>query len=435
MTLRRIRAGEVIICLVLLISASTNAFWGYKLFHDSDLFAGMACLIPLAMLAVSFFMHSDRINANQLLIALAVYAVILITSGFSPKQILFYGLCVGLLMYSPAGEYKHMLKLFLILGILYALGSILYLVFPGFYKSFILPAFSGSSQYSRLVRWSRRTSNFIVPSFANQTPYAACFFIYGIGYLFCTRTRETKHWVPACGLILLFTACLVLTNKRGHFLFAALALVGTFYLSATKEQRGIRALRIALIGITAAVVLYIVINNVDIGVFRKIRRMFENLSNDEDISSGRGDLALTAFRQFLKHPLFGIGWEKFRFLPELESSIQTHNIYMQLLCETGIVGISVMGIFFAYSFRAAVRSCRFFRQGTESAAAKFCLFIQAFFLLYGLTGNPLYDPPYYIPYFLACAFSFALYNRTYDDPAGETEETGVEAAPDCEAAR
>lgn len=416
MMLRKIRIGDVIIGLALLICASTNSFWGYRFFHDSKLSAGIACLIPLVLLLFALLKEQDRINALQFATAVSVYAVILASSRCNPKQVLFYGFCVALLLYPSAYDHRHMLKWFLILGVLFSLGSVIYLCFPGFYRSAILPAFTGSSQYGRLVRWTRRTSYLIVPGFTNQTSFTACFFIYGIGYILCRYSRGRRFTAWEYGLLFLFTVCLVLTNKRAHFLFTMLALMSVFYLSASKEQRGYRLIRMAALLIAAAVVLYILVSTVDIGVFKKIRTMFVHLSNDEDIASGRGELGVLAIKYFLKKPLFGIGWDGFMTIPELEVPIQVHNIYLELLCETGIIGFSVMVFFFFWSFRAAVRSCRYYANGPEAAAARFCLFIQTFFLLYGLTGNPLYDPPYFIPYFLVCAFSFAFSRKIYDAP-------------------
>lgn len=417
MRLKRIRAGEVIICLVLFICSSTNSFWGYRLFHDSNLFAGMACLIPLGMLMISLLRHSERINAQQFLVAAAVYGVILISSRLNPKQVLYYGVCIGLLLYTPVRKYPYMLKAFLFLGLFFAVGSIIYLAFPAFYKQFILPAFSGSSQYDRLTRWANRTSNFIVPGFTNQTPFNACFFAYGIGFLFCWYSGKNKYRVLRLICLALFIICLVLTNKRAHFLFLVIALLGTFLFSATKTQRGRRILMIAAIGTATAVLLLILINYVDIGVFKKLKKMIVSFLNDEDAASGRGDLNALAIRYFLKNPLNGIGWEQFRFIPELDSPLQTHNIYLELLCETGIFGFGVMLFFFVWTLATAIRNCRQYQHGQEASVVRFCLFLQIFFLLYGLTGNPLYDAPYYIPYFLACSYTFSFRRAAYTVPA------------------
>lgn len=54
----------------------------------------------------------------------------------------------------------------------------------------------------------------------------------------------------------------------------------------------------------------------------------------------------------------------------------------------------------------------------QKTMSLFSLFLQLFFLIYGITGNPLYDFIYYMPYLFACAYTFSLYGAL---TRGETE--------------
>ena len=49
---------------------------------------------------------------------------------------------------------------------------------------------------------------------------------------------------------------------------------------------------------------------------------------------------------------------------------------------------------------------RFLNNSLESGWIKFSLFIQLYFLLYGITGNPLYDIEETIIYFFAIGISY-----------------------------
>ena len=44
----------------------------------------------------------------------------------------------------------------------------------------------------------------------------------------------------------------------------------------------------------------------------------------------------------------------------------------------------------------------------ESFCLWACVGAQVFFLIYCLSGNPLYDPQCYIPYFMSCVAVFAI---------------------------
>jgi len=48
----------------------------------------------------------------------------------------------------------------------------------------------------------------------------------------------------------------------------------------------------------------------------------------------------------------------------------------------------------------------------------FSLAMQIFFILYGFTGNPLYDREMFVPYFIACAISV---NYANNDDGSELE--------------
>ena len=85
-----------------------------------------------------------------------------------------------------------------------------------------------------------------------------------------------------------------------------------------------------------------------------------------------------------------------------------HNIYLQLLAETGVVGL----ITFLYLFLSNTikLSKMIFAQGIDSICehenSKYIaalIYLLLFFMLYGFSGNPLYDAYMYIMAMLCCA--------------------------------
>ena len=408
MNRKSIKCEKCAVFLIALFYISTNSFWGYRLFHDSDAFAAAACLLPMGLYGIHYYAHRTRIWAGTLLSILAMFLIIILRSSFSFKCILFYGMCMLLLIDTKIAQSDQPIRYFYWFSLIFAAGSLFYVLFPQLYKTLILPAFSGSNQYANLIKWSRKESYFIVPGFTNQTSFNACHFVYGIGYLICCRFAFRKMRKKGWMVLLLLSVCLVMTNKRAHLLFSMLALVVVYYSMAGPGERGKRVAVLFFGGLVAVGVLYVLIMNINIGVFIKLRRMLSDLDTGDDISSGRFNLYLLAIKHFVQNPLFGIGWERFRLIPELARELQTHNIYLELLCETGLIGFCVFIAFFWNALRIALRNCRGAASPQEKMRASFCLYMQVFFLLYGLTGNPLYDPPYYIPYFIACAYSFSM---------------------------
>src|SRR5699024_9890163 len=129
--------------------------------------------------------------------------------------------------------------------------------------------------------------------------------------------------------------------------------------------------------------------------------------------SRRSELWEHAWNLFLNNPLKGIGWGEFKetvigSVTE-HTEMETHNIYLQLLSETGLIGTSIILIPIILTYLYTTKVMRYISQNKNIFSKKwifiiyFSTFIQTFFLLYGLTGNPLYDFNYIIMYFLSCS--------------------------------
>ena len=151
--------------------------------------------------------------------------------------------------------------------------------------------------------------------------------------------------------------------------------------------------------------------------------------NLNDLSSGRIEYFwVYAIDMFLDSPIFGKGWRAFKYngIGTLNAN-DAHNIYLQLLAEVGLVGF-VLVLFFM--IRALITTYKAIREN------EVCLFLsdksiyilkmsfayQIFFILYGFTGNPLYDPQCYYPYILCCSIGYSAANRIRNNRMLQNQE-------------
>jgi len=82
-----------------------------------------------------------------------------------------------------------------------------------------------------------------------------------------------------------------------------------------------------------------------------------------DASAGeRLDLWQDALRAFAEDPVFGTGFNTYAFMGRMGPYTDTHNYYVKLLIETGVVGLL---IFFWLSAAACKMSSRLFRQAMD----------------------------------------------------------------------
>lgn len=206
-------------------------------------------------------------------------------------------------------------------------------------------------------------------------------------------------------LFFLMLVALLLTGKRSDIIFTASGIYLAYFCYMSNKKRTRMNNTIGII-ILVGLALVIVINYVpSLATF--ITR-FEETTESGDVTLGRTKMWAIAIDCFKENVILGVGWEKFKYRNLHEW--HAHNIYVQLLAETGIVGFAVFMYFFISTFICGWRYLKRIRvNGTakdnEELHMLFALAMQVFFLLYGVTGNPLYDKETYVPYYIACAIT------------------------------
>lgn len=215
-----------------------------------------------------------------------------------------------------------------------------------------------------------------------------------------------------------FLFALFLTTKRGPLIASVVAII-VCYLFVNKDKftgTALKTLVVILLAVLAVGVLATFVPGVDATLER-----FAELSDDET-GNGRSYLYDCAWSLFYSSPLFGNGWGSYsKYVATTSlgamysnmgfSSMSAHNVYLQLLAEVGVVGLVLFVVPAVATLTAAIRRSHVHRGG-ELYGESFCLWAcvgaQIFFLIYCFSGNPLYDPQCYIPYFVSCVVVFAI---------------------------
>ena len=139
-----------------------------------------------------------------------------------------------------------------------------------------------------------------------------------------------------------------------------------------------------------------------------------------ELSNGRiwfWEFALEKFRQ---SPVFGIGWGGFKHYYHMRigdysstsTTVDAHNVYLQILCEMGIVGfvafLCAVSTTFKTTWSTLKRVCKNKRKYSNRVINELTLSIgmQVFFVLYCFTGNCLYDCEFFFVYAISCAMAF-----------------------------
>jgi O-antigen ligase len=212
--------------------------------------------------------------------------------------------------------------------------------------------------------------------------------------------------------ILVMIFALLLTTKRGVLLFSVVAILFAWFICNEKRivSKSIKLISFILIALLLLYYLSTFIPELQ----DTYNRFFDNSS--DDITSGRLQLWQFALQLFYAHPIIGTGWHSFPIIYRGYTGIdmEAHNVFIQLLSETGIVGfVFVLSMFIAmlrltFSIINKVRFGLINLPENYKQALFFSLTYQIFFLCYCITGNVLYDISTFISYMFSCSIAFSL---------------------------
>lgn len=234
----------------------------------------------------------------------------------------------------------------------------------------------------------------------------------------CWRQEGKAKWKWAVCFLYLFAA-LLLTGKRGPLLFsvAGMFVVYYFYMSNNQAKRILYVVGAILAVVCVAAILINWVPALSQAFYR-----FLETSEEGDITLGRRKYWEIAKENFIANPYFGIGWGNFSDLAEkiAGKNVDAHNVFLQLLCETGVVGFACFFLMYVNCLWMALTQYFTLIKKREQDRDKevmlsFALAFMVFFILYCFTGNPLYSNISYMPFYYTCAVAaFYKYYRGKD---------------------
>lgn len=403
-----------------------------------------------------------------------VVGINVIRSGIFSRTVMYYGiiLAVSMLLYILSQEVPNKLIFFtkvvlVSVATVFAIINILYVFFPETIKSTIFSIFSSTS-----VEYNERIlGEGYGIAFGEDVGYTAVMIVVGIGILFISTP---KCIVKMRGLLIVLQFFLAFAlnvlQRRGEILIGAVALAVTavIMLISTKKAKMFSAhdkrsfyatILIEFLCIIVAFFSFVAINpnnsivemnktvteianqvtdeSTDIELENKNSIIDEETSQNESFATeeaqpeensetsvnekieslGNGRIILwkMAWNAFLEKPIFGHGWGFFsRIAPESGNTHATnaHCVYLQLLCETGIVGFLLIGSVFLYFLVSAI--VRAFSVGnmTQFINTLVALFLILFMLGEGVVDNSLYYPYWMILISIALILLFKTKEKT-----------------------
>lgn len=238
--------------------------------------------------------------------------------------------------------------------------------------------------------------------FTTNTGTTSAILIYTLGsYLYFLA--PSKNNIINFIIISIIFVCIVLTGKRSStFIVIPIPLIVLFF--ATKSKSKIMKYGFPFI-CAISIFLYYYSTNLerfeDVRGMRKVSKGIEMFIGEEEMDlNGREEMWDIAIQGYKENPLFGIGVSQFQKWSGL--STNPHNMYLQVLCEQGIAGLICFIIPLVFCLIHTIILLRKSRELTPYLQClKFSLFVQLFFIIYGVSGNPTRNAFGYMMYFCA----------------------------------
>ena len=236
--------------------------------------------------------------------------------------------------------------------------------------------------------------------------YSYTDYVLFLGIVICAADlasgRRTAVRIAVNGASISFMLlAMVFLGRRGELL-AAVVAVALFVLAlcSRRNRRIVLITGSILCIICGALVLAFLPELAKIPVLYRYVETIQQILSGIDFTAGRGALQRAAIRGFLSSPLFGVGWGQYLRLSAEVGMCDTdgnliedcHNIYLQFLCETGIVGTVLILIPVFYLMYTACRMLHHAKSLEDKTALRFASvsFLIQFFLLF----LGLYDPSF-----------------------------------------
>ena len=306
---------------------------------------------------------------------------------------------------------KWQVPLFKILGfmgIVYAVTTMLIIPLKGLYINHIASVYPET--YSRLLDWYNQG---YYPGITDHYSTNGMMLVNGLlvfaSVLFYNNKNNLiKNKFKGLFCFLLMLIALVMCGKRAHLLFGLIAFIlGYFVYTSNEKNRYLK-----YFGTICAILFLLTIGYYFIPTINNVISRFVDMGEDVSVL-GRYTFWEAALMAFDNNRIFGIGWFGFRttVAPTVHYTGHAHNVYIQLLCETGVVGFSVIIFFFAFFLFKGYRALYYVAHnkqilgGNKQILTLFAFMYQIYFLLYCATGNPLYDVYVFPVYFASCSIS------------------------------
>lgn len=394
------------LCCVLLVSF-VRGFSGTIFKTTTSIIVTMVFVVLLSLYEII----NKKIKLNYLDLCWIVVLLLYLFWRESGKyslafaSIILAAFFVSFMMRAHLDCYSIICKLVLLFSLLSVVATWLQILLPGIYFSTVINLFPLDMQQTIRQEYKAGYYSGLTYHYSPNAFYILNGFFVLISELFMDKKLKYKKGkIVTCG-IQIITLCVL--GKRGHLLFLLLAVLISYMAVQPNLSKKIKkASKFIFVLVICALAIFTFIPQA-----RFILDRIVKMSVSGDITTGRSQLYVIAWSMFYDSPLFGNKIGAFSLYTNLAYN-GVHNDYLQLLCETGLIGFSVFlvanicTLIKTYKKLKITQSLQF--DGSRAKYIMYSFMFQVFFLTYSFTGLPRFDYEICIIYILLCSIPAAI---------------------------
>ena len=371
-------------------------------------------------IATVFFSKRIRINYITVWILFVLATLTSVSKGITTEWIKDISVLLSFVLICISFPYdkldiEKMLKAIYRFGLMVAIFVLLDNL-TGLFRNTLIGIYSETARNNKLF-------NYASGGIFSNASMAGCYIVAGaVAFVTLLRIQRKKMISLDAVVISIFSISFILLQKRAFILAIILSVVCIWLMKTVfnmkrvalfSPRKMIRTLLILIILITGLVFLYQKVEYLNVAVNNYLARFFTN----DTTLSGRTLLYDLAFRLYRQSPIVGVGWSRYReytngiFGAAYTSTYDVHNVYIQLLCETGIIGLAFFIVAIIVIIVNGIKTYKSVLKANDlesTVILEFGLFSQLFFICYCMSGNPLYDYQHLSYYFFGVIICDAI---------------------------
>jgi len=385
---------------ILFIITGVTIFIGYFTIRGEILQSIILCLIPILTLLATK-KNKIQISADTklwllLFLLMVISLIYTIEFNYSLKYITWFGfLLIYKICLDNINDWKKTAFICLYLfSLIHVIATVIYAIRPEFIQSIvktILPA--NKALYNiNLYRYGAIAG--ICADHGTNAIFISIFIALSFSLLI-KRKKIINIIMTILGII-----ALLLTAKRGHLIANIAAMIITFLVNNKNNKKTIKNTVYLSI---CFIIIIIIIRQFPATNF--IFERFASLSEEGNLLNGRDGLYSVMFNSITNNFILGTG---IRTTLILTGGNDGHNIFLQIMTELGIVGIIILTFILIKNIFNMIKQ----RQNIYTSSS---ICFQIFFLINGLTGNPLYILYTLVTYFVMTSKNFITIGEGEDN--------------------